>query len=88
MGPAVRQLVAFNELNLMGPWPMKGAFHAIFCRNVAIYFDDPTQDRLWGRFADALVPRGRLYIGHSERTNSPRFEPDGLTTYRLRSPGK
>ena len=84
MGPAVRRLVAFNELNLMGPWPMKGQFQAIFCRNVAIYFDDPTQETLWGRFADALVPRGRLYIGHSERVPSPRFEPDGLTTYRLK----
>ena len=85
MGQAVRRLVSFNELNLMGPWPMKGRFQAIFCRNVAIYFDDPTQERLWGRFADALVPRGRLYIGHSERVSIPRFEPDGLTTYRLRS---
>jgi len=85
MGPAVRKLVSFNELNLMGAWPMKGRFQAIFCRNVAIYFDDPTQERLWGRFADALVPRGRLYIGHSERVSIARFEPDGLTTYRLRS---
>jgi chemotaxis protein methyltransferase CheR len=86
MGEAVRRLIVFNELNLMGPFPMKGRFQAIFCRNVAIYFDMPTQERLWGRFADALTPDGRLYIGHSERATDPRFESDGLTTYRLRSP--
>ena len=88
VGPAVRRLITFNELNLMGPWPMKGQFQVIFCRNVAIYFDDPTQERLWDRYADSLSPGGRLYIGHSERVSSARFEPDGLTSYRLRSPGR
>ena len=83
MGEAVRRLIVFNELNLMGSWPMKGRFEAIFCRNVAIYFDEPTQERLWGRFAGALASEGRLYIGHSERIGTPGFETDGLTTYRL-----
>ncbi len=83
MGEAVRRLIVFNELNLMGSWPMKGRFEAIFCRNVAIYFDEPTQERLWGRFAGALAPEGRLYIGHSERIGIAGFETDGLTTYRL-----
>jgi chemotaxis protein methyltransferase CheR len=85
VGDAARRLVVFNELNLMSSWPMKGRFQAIFCRNVAIYFDDPTQAKLWERFADALEPGGRLYIGHSERAGSDRFENDGLTSYRLRS---
>lgn len=88
MADQVRRLIAFRELNLMEPWPMKGRFHVIFCRNVAIYFDDPTQARLWDRFADVLEPSGRLYIGHSERVSSPRFESDGLTAYRLGSPRK
>jgi chemotaxis protein methyltransferase CheR len=81
-----RTLVTFNELNLIGDWPMKGRFAAIFCRNVAIYFDDDTQARLWSRFAPLLPVGGVLYIGHSERVAGPaaaHFEPDGITTYRL-----
>ena len=80
----VRRLVTFNELNLMGEWPMKGRFQVIFCRNVAIYFEPVVQERLWGRFAERLTPDGRLYIGHSERAMDQRFESDGLTAYRLR----
>jgi chemotaxis protein methyltransferase CheR len=83
-----RALVAFNELNLIGDWPMKGRFDAIFCRNVAIYFDDATQARLWSRFAPLLPVGGVLYIGHSERVAGPasaHLEPDGITTYRLTS---
>jgi chemotaxis protein methyltransferase CheR len=81
-----RALVTFNELNLIGDWPMKGKFDAIFCRNVAIYFDDDTQARLWSRFAPLLKVGGHLYIGHSERVAGPAaavLEPDGITTYRL-----
>ncbi len=78
-------LVACRELNLMGAWPMKGRFDVIFCRNVAIYFDEPTQDRLWSRYAASLERGGRLYIGHSERINDmSRFASDGLTAYRLK----
>ena len=83
-----RALVTFNELNLIGDWPMKGRFDAIFCRNVAIYFDDATQSRLWSRFAPMLPIGGTLYIGHSERVAGPasaHLEPDGITTYRLTS---
>lgn len=81
----MRRLVSFRELNLMGNWPMKGKFDAIFCRNVVIYFDEATQARIWGRFAPLLNPGGRLYVGHSERvTDMARFQTDGLTTYRLR----
>ena len=47
----LREVVAFRELNLLGSWPMKGRFQAIFCRNAASYFDDPTREQLWGRFA-------------------------------------
>lgn len=82
----VRRLVAFKRLNLNGTWPMKGRFDAIFCRNVAIYFDAPTQHRLWSRFAERLVPGGWLYIGHSERVDGAaeaQFIAQGKTTYRL-----
>jgi len=78
----VRKLVSFRTLNLLGDWPMKGRFDVIFCRNVAIYFDEPTQDRLFTRFAEILNEGGQLYIGHSERAAVPALKPDGLTAYR------
>jgi chemotaxis protein methyltransferase CheR len=83
MGPEARALVSFRELNLMSAWPMKGPFQAIFCRNVVIYFDEPTQERLWGRYAAMLSPDGRLYVGHSERVADTGLSSDGMTVYRL-----
>ena len=80
----LRRLVAFKELNLIGDWPMRGRFDVIFCRNVVIYFDDATQERVWGRFTPILNPGGVLYIGHSERVTGPAahlLQPAGLTTY-------
>jgi chemotaxis protein methyltransferase CheR len=81
----LRALVAFRELNLIGDWPMRGLFHAIFCRNVVIYFEEATQSRLWSRILPLLSPGGFLYIGHSERVSGPAnaaFENVDITTYR------
>jgi chemotaxis protein methyltransferase CheR len=63
---AIRAPVRFAPLNLMGPWPMAGPFHAIWCRNVMIYFDKPTQAALVARFHALLAPGGYLFVGHSE----------------------
>jgi chemotaxis protein methyltransferase CheR len=85
-GEALRRLVAFRSLNLIDDWPMRGAFHAIFCRNVVIYFDEPTQQRVWQKFLPRLEEGGYLYIGHSERVTGPaasRLRNDGVSTYRL-----
>jgi chemotaxis protein methyltransferase CheR len=61
-----RELVRFARLNLLGPWPMTGPFHFIYCRNVMIYFDKDTQRQLANRFATMLRPDGYLVVGHSE----------------------
>lgn len=84
MDPALRDTVSFRQLNLLEDWPMKGPFDAIFCRNVVIYFDKPTKEKLFDRMAEMLVLGGYLYIGHSENLNgvSDRFELVGRTTYR------
>lgn len=81
VGPEMRDLVAFRELNLIGTWPMKQTFDVIFCRNVVIYFDEPTQREIWRRFRGLLPTGGRLYVGHSERVVGDGFRSDGLTTY-------
>lgn len=85
----VRSLVSFRSLNLIDPWPMRGLFDVIFCRNVLIYFSEETQQGLWPRFHAAMAPEGWLFIGHSERVanaDAVGFRPSGVTTYR-KSPG-
>jgi CheY-like chemotaxis protein len=85
VGDQVKQLISFKELNLMAQWPFRGPFDVIFCRNVVIYFDEPTQAKIWVRYADLLPSGGHLYIGHSERLSGEgkdRFENTAITTYR------
>jgi chemotaxis protein methyltransferase CheR len=80
----IRRLVTFKQLNLLHGWPMKGPFDVIFCRNVVIYFDVPTQIKLFDRYATMLAPDGHLFIGHSENLHkiSERFVSLGRTIYR------
>ncbi len=86
--PEVRRPIEFAKLNLLDQrWALEGKpFHAIFCRNVMIYFDKPTQRQLLQRFQEVLVPRGLLFVGHSESLLDPTlgFEALGQTIYRKR----
>ncbi len=81
----LRDMITFQPLNLMAEsWPVKGPIDVLFCRNVVIYFDKPTQRTLFNRFADILASDGSLCIGHSESLFkvSDRFELLGQTIYR------
>lgn len=68
--PEVRRLVEFRRLNLMENFAHLGPFPVIFCRNVMIYFDKPTQQQLVARLARRLEPGGYLLIGHAESLNA------------------
>ena len=64
--PVVRQQVRFKYLNLNEPFSSAGLFDIIFCRNVMIYFDQPTRDGLLARLAQQLRPGGYFLPGHAE----------------------
>ena len=65
----IRSEVIFRRLNLMDPFPFRSRMHVIFCRNVMIYFDTETKERLVERLYDITEPGGFLFIGHSEGLN-------------------
>jgi chemotaxis protein methyltransferase CheR len=83
--PELGRLVQFKKLNLSDPrWDLEGAFDAVFCRNVMIYFDKPTQYAVLGRIAKVLARDGLLFAGHSESFlhAAELFKPVGKTVYR------
>jgi chemotaxis protein methyltransferase CheR len=87
--PELGAMITFRQLNLLEPrWPLDTRFDAIFCRNVMIYFDKPTQLRVLQRLAPRLKPGGLLFAGHSENFTHARelFELQGKTVYRLARP--
>ncbi|SEA42739.1 CheR family methyltransferase [Variovorax sp. YR216] len=82
----VAAMVKFSRLNLLDPsWAVKEPVDAIFCRNVMIYFDKPTQKKVLDRFAPLLKPGGLLFAGHSENASlvNQTFKPLGHTVYEL-----
>jgi len=64
--PILRRIITFRRLNLKEPFPFKGPFDYIFCRNVMIYFDKKTQEALVQKMANYLTAGGYLFVGHSE----------------------
>ncbi len=82
--PELRSMVKFMQLNLQSPqWPGFDPFDAVFCRNVAIYFDRDAQKRLITRFATMLRPGGLLAVGHAESfpAGHAAFQGCGRTAY-------
>lgn len=65
----IRKEVDFRTLNLMDPFRFKKPFELIFCRNVMIYFDMPTKEKLVNKFYEWTSEKGYLFIGHSENIN-------------------
>lgn len=80
----LQEMIQFGQLNLMEDWPIKDSIDVIFCRNVVIYFDKPTQSRLFNRYAERLPMGGHLFVGHSESLYNvcDRFELLGKTIYK------
>lgn len=84
--PEAQALVKFRQVNLQDrKWPVSAPFDAIFCRNVLIYFDRPTQTSVLARFVPLLQPHGRLFVGHTESFGVLRhlLRLEGRTVYRL-----
>ena len=87
--PELQALLEFRQLNLCDDdYRLRDRYAAVFCRNVMIYFDKPTQYQVLQRIAPLLAPDGRLYAGHSESFNhaADLVAPCGRTIYRAASP--
>lgn len=85
--PEIRNLVDFRQVNFVDPhWNVTGTFDLIFCRNVIIYFEQATQDRILRRLVSYLKPSGHLIVGHSEHLHwmTDILEPIGTTIYQVK----
>lgn len=85
----LRDMITFRQLNLLADtWPVRGAFDVIFCRNVMIYFDKPTQGKILSKFVGLMKPDALLFAGHSENFQyaSSAFKLRGKTVYQLANP--
>jgi chemotaxis protein methyltransferase CheR len=87
--PELRKLITFKQLNLLADgWPVSGPFDVIFCRNVMIYFDKPTQSKILSKFVPLMKSNGLLFAGHSENFLyvSDALKLRGKTVYELGQP--
>ncbi len=89
--PALRKLIEFRQLNLLAPrYDVGGPYDALFCRNVMIYFDKPTQRAILSRLVQHMGDDGLLYTGHSENYlhAADLIRPCGRTLYRRAEPAR
>ncbi len=86
--PELAQRIEFDRLNLIEPFPQKGLFHVIFCRNVMMYFDKATQQDIVRRLGASLERGGYLFVGHSESLTGIEHALDYVrpATYRNHKP--
>ena len=84
VNPGLQKMIKFRQLNLLHDWPVREIMDCIFCRNVVIYFDKPTKNKLVDRFANQLKQDGYLFMGHSESLykSTERFNLLGKTIYQ------
>ena len=80
----LRKEVLFRQLNLMNPLPFRKPLHIVFIRNVMIYFDEPTKERLLNNISEKMAPGGYLFIGSTESMsqNNTRFQYIRPSIYR------
>lgn len=85
--PEYRKFIEFMVINLIrDDWPFRNLFDVVFCRNVMIYFDNPTQRRVLERIHRVMSPGGLLFVGHAENFTESRdlFVLKGKTVYERR----
>lgn len=83
--PELRRMIDFIQVNLIrDDWPFKEPFDAVFCRNVMIYFDPPTQRKVLERIHRVMKPGGTLFVGHAENFSDSKdlFVLKGKTVYQ------
>ena len=84
--PELQAMLVFRQINLLdSSWPMRGPFDVIFCRNVMIYFDKPTQHKILAKFVPLMLPDGLLFAGHSESFHhaTELFKSQGKTVFEM-----
>jgi chemotaxis protein methyltransferase CheR len=85
--PELQRMIEFLSVNLIrDDWPFREPFDVVFCRNVMIYFDAPTQRKVLERIHRVMVPGGLLFVGHAENFSESRdlFVLKGKTVYERR----
>ncbi len=84
VNPELVAMIDFRQLNLLHDWPISDIMDCIFCRNVVIYFDKPTKEKLVERYADLIMEDGYLFMGHSESLykSTDHFKLLGKTIYQ------